>query len=254
MDSMRAFRNLYKTEMKLYLREPLATFFTLGFPLMMLFLFGGIYGNEPVALFSGRGSVDVSVPSWTAMIIGTTGLMSLVPLIAGYRERGILRRFSSTPLSPLTYLAAQGSVLLTMTAAGMAVLIVAAELGFNLRFSGNPIHVAAAFLLASFSFFALGLMLAGILPTYRTASAVTMVIFYPMLFLSGAGLPRELLPETMKRIGDAFPMTYAVTLLKGLWFGEPWSKFGKEVAVLAGTLVASLALSTKWFRWSGDGD
>ncbi|MEX0975165.1 MAG: ABC transporter permease [Bacillota bacterium] len=251
MNSLRAYRKLVWTEMKLYLREPIAMFFTLGFPLMMLFLFGGVYGNQPAALFGGRGTVDVSVPSWAAMIIGTTGLMSLVPLIAGYRERGILRRFSTTPLSPLTYVAAQVSVLFTMTVSGMVLLIVAAKLVYNLRFSGNPLSVAAAFVLASFSFFAFGLLLSGILPTYRTASAVSMVIFYPMLFLSGAGMPRELLPDAMKRIGDAFPMTYAVTLLKGLWFGEPWAKFGREVAVLAGTLVISLALSSRWFNWNG---
>ena len=63
-------------ETKLFLREPVGTFFTLVFPLMMLFLFGAIFGNEPVPEFGGRGTIDISLPIYTSMIIGTTGLMS----------------------------------------------------------------------------------------------------------------------------------------------------------------------------------
>ncbi len=251
MNSVRAYRKLFWTEMKLYLREPIATFFTLGFPILMLFLFGGIYGNQPADIFGGRGTVDVSVPSWIAMIIGTTGFMSLAPVMAGYREKGILRRLSATPLNPVTYVAAQISVVLTMTVSGIALLIIAAKLVYSIKFTGNILSVALAIVFASLSFFALGFLLASASPTYRTATAVSMVIFYPMLFLSGATLPREILPEAMRRIGNVFPMTYAVSLLKGLWFGEPWRSFGREVIALAATLIISLALTTKWFDWSG---
>ena len=62
-------------ETKLFLREPMAAFFTLAFPLMVLFLFGGIYGNEPNEMFGGRGTVDMLVPAYMGMIIGTVGLM-----------------------------------------------------------------------------------------------------------------------------------------------------------------------------------
>lgn len=243
-----AFRKLASVETKLYLRETVAAFFTLGFPLMMLFMFGSIYGNQPVAMFGGHGTVDVSVPSYIAMITGTTGLMSLVPLIAGYREQGILRRFSATPIRPLVFLAAEVTVLFLMTAAGMALLVVAAKVAYGLRFSGNALSVAAAFVLVCLSLYSLGFLLAGLLRTYRTASAVTMVVFYPMLFLSGAGMPREILPAWMQRVGLVFPMTHAVTLLRGLWFGDPWAKFGREVAILAAFAVACTVASTRLFR------
>ena len=88
-------RGLYKlsvVEMKLFLREPMAAFFTLVFPLMMLFLFGSIYGNKPSPFFGGFGSVDISVPAYTAMIIATSGLMGITIVLATYREQGILRR------------------------------------------------------------------------------------------------------------------------------------------------------------------
>jgi ABC-2 type transport system permease protein len=97
---MRGFWKLTLMELKLFLREPTAAFFTLAFPLMLLFLFGSIYGNEPTPFFGGYGSVDVSVPGYTALIIGTSGLLTLAITMASYREHGVLRRLKATPLRP----------------------------------------------------------------------------------------------------------------------------------------------------------
>ncbi|MCB9423235.1 MAG: ABC transporter permease, partial [Ardenticatenaceae bacterium] len=71
---MKALTKMTWVELKLKLREPVGTFFTLVFPLLLLFLFGSIYGNEPTPFLNGRGNVDNSVPGYIAMIIGTTGM------------------------------------------------------------------------------------------------------------------------------------------------------------------------------------
>lgn len=236
-------------ETKLFLREPIGTFFTLVFPLMFLFLFGSIYGNAPLPQLHNQGTVDISVPAYTGMIIATTSLLGLTITLASYREKGVLRRLRTTPISPLVVLVAQVIVLFTMTALGMILLIVAGKLVFHLRFEGNAINVIAGFILSSLSFFGLGFILAGLMPTARTAQAVGMVILYPMLFLSGAGFPRELLPASILKISTYLPLTYVVTLLRGLWIGDPWSKHLTEVLVLAGMLVTAVLVSAKTFRW-----
>jgi ABC-2 type transport system permease protein len=236
-------------ETKLFLREPVGAFFTLVFPLMMLFLFGSIYGNTPSEYFNGRGTVDISVPAYTAMIIATTGLVGLTITMAAYRENGVLRRLRTTPISPLVVLVAQVIVLFMMTVLGMLLLIIAGKLVYHLRFEGNALSVLAGFVLSSLSFFALGFVLAGLMPTARTAQVVGMVILYPMLFLSGAGFPRELLPEAIKKIANYLPLTYVVSLLRGLWVGEPWKGHLTDVLVLVAVLVAGVLISIKTFRW-----
>jgi ABC-2 type transport system permease protein len=236
-------------ETKLFLREPVGAFFTLAFPLMMLFLFGSIFGNAPVKELNGQGTVDISVPAYTAMIIGTTGLVGLPITMAAYRENGVLRRLRTTPISPLVVLAAQVIVLFMMTAFGMLLLIIAGKLVYHLRFEGNALSVMAGFVLCILSFFALGFIMAGLMPNARTAQVVGMVLLYPMLFLSGAGYPRELLPETIIKIGNFLPLTYVVTLLRGLWVGDPWSKHLTDVLVLVGMLVLGALVSIKTFRW-----
>lgn len=236
-------------ETKLFLREPVGAFFTLVFPLMMLFLFGSIYGNTPSEIFNGQGTIDISVPAYTAMIIATTGLMGLTITMAAYRENGVLRRLRTTPISPLIVLLAQVIVLYVMTVLGMVLLIIAGKSVYHLRFEGNAISVFTGFTLSSLSFFAIGFVLAGLMPTARTAQVVGMVILYPMLFLSGAGFPRELLPEAIKKVGTFLPLTHVVTLLRGLWVGDPWSMHTTELLILVGILVVGVFISIKTFRW-----
>jgi ABC-2 type transport system permease protein len=246
---LQSFYKMVWMEIKLFLREPIGAFFTLVFPLMMLFLFGSIYGNVPTDIFNGQGTVDISIPAYSAMIIATTGLLGLVITIASYRENGILRRLRTTPISALTILAAQVVVLFLMTVIGMAFLILAGKLVYHIKFSGNVFHVFLGFTLSCLSFFAIGFVLAGLMPTARTAQIVGMVILYPMLFLSGAGFPRELLPDTIKRISVFLPLTYVVDLLRGLWVGETFGQHTVEMGVLFGILIIGVLISVFTFKW-----
>jgi len=246
---MRSLLKLTWMEIKLFLREPVGAFFTLVFPLMFLFLFGSIYGNDPLPQLNGKGTVDISVPAYTAMIIATTGLVGLTITLAAYREQGVLRRLRTTPIHPLTVLAAQVFVIFMMTTLGMLLLVIAGKLVYHLRFEGNVFYVFVGFTLSCLSFFSLGLVLAGLMPTARTAQVVGLAILYPMLFLSGAGFPRELLPESIINISKILPLTYVVTLLRGLWIGESWSNHIVDVIVLVAMLVIGVGVSVKLFRW-----
>ena len=246
---MKSLMKMTWMEIKLFFREPVGAFFTLIFPLMMLFLFGSIYGNEPSQYFNGRGTIDISIPAYTAMIIGTSGLLSISITMSAYRENGVLRRLRTTPLSPFYILAAQVIVVFFMTLLGMLLLILAGNLVYHVRFEGNAFSVFGGFVLSSLSFFGLGLILAGIMPNARTAQIVGMVFLYPMLFLSGAGFPSELLPEAIKKISAFLPLTYVVNLLRGLWIGDAWSAHLLDVGVLAGMLILGVIISAKTFRW-----
>jgi ABC-2 type transport system permease protein len=95
----------------------------------------------------------------------------------------------------------------------------------------------------------LGFVIAGLMPTARTAQVVAMVLFYPMLFLSGAAIPREVMPETIQQYAQALPLTHVVSLLRGLWIGESWGQHLTEVGVLVAMAVIGVIISAKTFRW-----
>ena len=74
---MKGLRQLTAMDLRLYLREPIATFFTLAFPPLLVVLFGTIYGNDPTPMFGGRGTMDVSLPAYTALILGTVAFLGI---------------------------------------------------------------------------------------------------------------------------------------------------------------------------------
>jgi len=234
---------------KLYLREPTATFFTIAFAPLLLVLFGLIYGNKPTDLFDGRGSMDVTVPSYIALVIVIVGLIGIPIQTATNRELGVLRRYRVTPLRPLTYLIADVVAYYLMALVGTVLLIVVGALAFGVRLEGNVAAVLAGFTLCALSFFALGYLLASLAPSARVAQTVGMVLAYPMMFLSGASIPIEVLPPGLRQVSDFIPLTYVVRLMRGLWFGDPWTGLRLDVAVLSGILVVATVVSARAFRW-----
>jgi ABC-2 type transport system permease protein len=248
---MRGLWKLFLMQFKLYLREPLAFFFTLVYPTMLLLLFGFIYGNQPAPEFWGKdfGTVDASVPAYAGIIIGTVALMGIPIDTATNRETGILRRYRATPLRPGVYLVASVAVYLVIALLGMVMLVIVGKIVFGLRMAGSWTGILGAFVLSAGAFYSLGYLLASMVPTARVAQAVGMVIFFPMMFLSGAGMPLQLLPEVLQQVSDYLPLSYVVRLIQGLWFGDTWVSLWMPALVLTGIAVVGSALATRFFRW-----
>jgi ABC-2 type transport system permease protein len=136
-----------------------------------------------------------------------------------------------------------------MTLFGTLLLVAAARLFYGLHFDGNPLAVLVGFVASSLSFFSLGFIIAGLAPTARVAQVVGMVLFYPMLFLCGAGFPSEALPESLRSFSRFLPLTHVVTLLEGLWFGSSLGHHLTELVVLAVMIVLGVGVASRTFRW-----
>lgn len=236
-------------EFKLFSRNFINMFFLLAFPTLMILLFGGIYGNTPNVLYGGVGMVDISVPAYAGMIISVTGLMSLPLTICEYREKKILKRYKATPIKPVYVIVSQVVVHTLMTIVGMALLIVIAKVAFDLHFMGNMVETIFVFLLSTLSVFSIGFLIASLAPNMKAANAIANLVYFPMLFLTGATVPIELLPKVMQRIAEFLPVTHVVSAMKEVWVGDGLSAAWGSIAVLAGVMVVCFGLSIKLFRW-----
>lgn len=236
---MRAFLILTVVHGRLFLREPAAAFFTLVFPGSLLLLFGAIFG---------AGGVEMLVPGFMGMMIGSIGLMGIPVSLAAMREFKVLRRFRAA-IEPRTYMAADVVVNFAMAILGAGVTILVGTVAFGLSFDGGVATFAAGFTLACLAMFALGYLVASIAPGMRSAQTAGQILFFPMLFLSGAVLPVELMPSTVRLIGRFLPLTYVVELLRNLWGGRTGDPVWMAVAVLGTILVTGSFLSVKLFRW-----
>ena len=245
---MRPLLTLTWTESKLFLREPTVTFFTLAFPLLLLFAFGAIFGNDPGSAPGNAGYATYALPGYVALTIGSLGLLSLPTALAIYRDQGILRRFHVTPLRPTAVLGSQAIVHLLMLLLSVVLLVGAGVLAHDVPMPGRPLFALASVLLATLSFLAVGFLLGAVLPTARAAQAVGNALFFPMLFLSGAAIPQFMFPEWLKTASAALPLTHATWLLQDAWLQGQWN--GSSSLVLVGMGLACAGLAASVFRWT----
>ena len=106
-----------------------------------------------------------------------------------------------------------------------------------------------ALLISTLSILSLGFLIAAIVPTARFAQPIGAFILYPMVALSGVFMPVASLPPVLKAVAHVLPLTYAVSLLQGIWTGERWLAHAGDLAALAAAFLVCTALSAKVFRW-----
>jgi len=236
-------------EIKIFVREPMGVIGTLGVPVGLFVIMSRLL--RP----GGRGAaprvpafVGTDLPIFAALLMATSGVLSLVAVIAIYREGGILKRLRATPVKPHTILTAHVIVKLVFTLATLA-LMVAAGRRYQIGPNAPLASFALAVLLSTLSVLSLGFLIASVVPTARFASPIASAVLYPMLGLSALFVPIDALPPALQRTAHVLPLTYAVSLLRGIWRGDAWSAHLQDVAALVAAFLILTALSAKVFRW-----
>lgn len=246
-------RGLWKLtwiELKIFLREPLGAFGTIGVPVVVFLVVGRVIGSRlnPPAL-AASGFVRVGLPVFASLLIALSAVLSLVTIISIYREGGILKRLRATPLRPQTILTAHVIVKLMLTAATLLLLMLAGKRYYPVGIHVHLIGFLIALLISTWSVLSIGFVIASIVPTARFAQPIGVVILYPMVAISGLFMPVESLPPLLHAVAQVLPLKYAVSLLEGIWNGDAWSAHVSDLAALALVFVIFTALSAKVFRW-----
>jgi ABC-2 type transport system permease protein len=246
-------RGLWKLtwiEIKIFLREPLGAFGTIGFPVVIFLVLGRVAGRRLATPSPAASSfIHVGLPVLASVLIAISAVLSLVTIIAIYREGGILKRLRATPLRPQTILTAHVLVKLLLTAATLALMVLAGKRYYPVGVHAPLFSFTIALLISTWSILSIGFLIASIVPTARFAQPIGAVILYPMIVVSGLFMPVGSLPPAVHAVARVLPLTYAVPLLQGIWNGEAWSAHLGDVAALAAVFIVCTAISAKVFRW-----
>ncbi len=237
-------------EIKIFLREPLGAFGSIILPVLVFVVAGRFMGGrlQPPG-FASAEFVRVELPVFVSLLIALSGVLSLVTIISIYREGGILKRLRATPLRPQTILTAHVLVKLVLTAVTMALTVLAGKRYFPINMQVPIFSFTLALLISTWSILSIGFLIASIVPTARFAQPIGAAILYPMIGLCGLFVPLQSLPPALQAVARVLPLTYAVSLLQGIWKGEPWSAHLGDVAALVVVFLICTALSAKVFRW-----
>ena len=203
----------------------------------------------PVATPRFARVVSVDLPVFASVLIALSAVLSLVTIVTIYREGGILKRLRATPLRPYTILTAHVLVKLLFTALTLALMIVAGRRYYPVDADVPLLSFTLALLFTTFAILSMGFLIASLVPTARFAQPIATFILYPMLGISGLFVPVEALPPVLRAVARMLPLTYAVSLLRGIWHGAGWIAHAGDVAVLMVMFLAFTAVSTKVFRW-----
>jgi ABC-2 type transport system permease protein len=250
-------RGLWKLtwiEIKIFLREPLGAFGTIGFP-VLLFLAGGRLASHSHTSASASASASatsflrVGLPVLASILIAISAVLSLITIISIYREGGILKRLRATPLHPQTILTAHVIVKLLLSATTLALMVLAGKRYYPVGLHAPLFSFSIALLLSTCSILSIGFLIASIVPTARFAQPIGGAILYPMIAVSGLFVPIAALPPVVHLLVRALPLTYAVPLLQGIWNGDRWSAHLGDVAGLVIVGAIYTAISARVFRW-----
>ncbi len=238
-------------ELKLFVREPLTVVFSLALPLVMLFVLGGVFGNEPsepgeMFVYRGQGPMDYYVPAYFALVIVSVAVISIPTHLAGSRERGVLRRFQASSVSAAAVVGAQVAVTVVLSVASAVVLTIAATIAYDFEAPRSVPGVVGAFLFLALVYSAFGILLGALLPTARAAQALGMMLWFVMLMLGGAGPPPEVMTGAMSVVRQLTPLWHGVRVMQDVWLGlDP----GSAWLVAAAILVVCGGVAVRWFRW-----
>ncbi|TDC97818.1 ABC transporter permease [Actinomadura sp. 7K507] len=245
---MSASTAVVRAEFRLFLREPFSLFWIVLFPSILLGILGLIPSfREPDPGLGGNRVIDVYVPVTVLVAMIMAGLMALPPVLSGYREHGILRRMSTTPVRPASLLAAQ-IVLHFAAALGSALLAIAVgRVAFDVALPGHIPGYLAVLLLGALSALALGSAITAVTRTAKATNVAGMIVVFPTMFLAGVWIPVQAMPDVLQRVVEYFPFGAASQAL-GQASGGGWPDW-THLGVIAAWSAVLIAAAARWFRW-----
>ncbi|MEV0414979.1 ABC transporter permease [Streptomyces sp. NPDC050448] len=237
-----------KVETRLFRREPAGLFWIMVFPTVLLVVIGNIPGfDEPAEDLHGIVFVDAYVPIAVLLSLVMAGLQAMPPVITGYRERGILRRMSLTPVRPGAVLGTQMGLHGAAAAVSALLSITVGRLAFGVALPRQFPGYLVALALAVLSALACGALVSALSPTSKVANAAGAGLFFPMMFSAGLWLPVQAMPDTLARIAGLLPFGAAAQALNEAAAGN-WPGWG-HLGVLAVWSVLLTGAASRWFRW-----
>jgi ABC-2 type transport system permease protein len=217
--AVRPAARLLALELRVMGREPMVLVSLLGFPVLVMLVIAGVFGQSPDPDFGGVAPDEYYVASYLGVVFAALGLVALPTHIATHRELGVVRRYRASGLSAGTLVAVQVALGLVLGVVSTALVLVVGDLVYGIRFPDNPGGVAAWLAGGLICFVAIGCALGLILPTGRSATAVGNLLFLPTFLLGGGGPPRDVMTGAMQRIADVIPLSHVTGGVREEWLG-----------------------------------
>jgi len=247
MNALRSWTLNTIIELKLTLRDRQALFWTYVFPLLFLFLFCSIFGRGNPKAVAGLMAGLLCISAMAG------GFFGLSIDLATSRERGILRRYKLSPIHPWLLISSRLAANFLIALSTLLMQIGVAIVVYRMPIAGSFVAMMVMLSIGALAFLALGLLIASVAQSVKVALLLANLLFFPLMFLGGAAIPKFMLPPAIQNISRLLPSNYMVEGLGRIMVdGRGLLDSGPQLMVLAATFVTASFVAAKLFRWESN--
>jgi ABC-2 type transport system permease protein len=228
---------------RLTLRNKTFMFFGVIMPFGFFFLFAGVFAKgDPVKVRFLLGSV------LSLAVMGAFWGLSVA--LVTFREQGILRRFHVTPVTSADMLASSIVANYLLILPTIIVELLLSKFIFHVSGFGNLFSLFTMVTVGVISFGSMGLVIASVTNTMQETQVLNQLIWFALIFLSGATVPLADLPRAAQAFGVFLPSTYLVWGLQGaIFLSTPIWHLWKESLSLIAWAILAFFVAAQLFRW-----
>lgn len=193
--------------------------------------------------------ISYLVPSILGMSLMQLGVFAAIPLVAD-RQKLILKRLQATPLRRWQLVGSNVLMRLLIAIFQTVIIVGVGSALYHVQISGSWPLIGALILLGSLAFIALGYVIASFARTEESANGMTSVVQFPLMFLSGTFFPIDQMPDALKTVARALPLTYLGDGLRQVMVeGTPFAPLWVCFLFLAVWLAVCFGIAARFFKW-----
>jgi ABC-2 type transport system permease protein len=241
----------FRYDQKQFWRSPASVFFTVMLPLIFLFIFATIFGNDEVETLQVN-TTTYYVPAIISLAVISATTQSLAINLVEARESGVLKRVRGTPLPGWVFIAGRVGNSLVVSVLMVLLVAVIGSLVYDVTIPTDTLpSVLVTLAVGAFTFCCIGFALTAVIPSEEAAPAITNATVLPLYFISGIFIPESEIPDGVLHFADAFPVRHFFEA-----FFEAWDPNTTGAGFALGDLaivlawgVAGLVAALLTFRW-----
>jgi ABC-2 type transport system permease protein len=241
------------------LRTPRVMIFTVLFPTLILIIFNSLYGPDSDPETVGGLAVSATAYLTAGMVaysVALNGFTNTLASVTFQREAGQLKRLRGTPMPAWSFVAAQ-AIRVTVQIVVVVVVMIGISVAFyGLDLPGTPLIGVAVFaILGGLTFTALGMAATALTTSADSAGPISAFPIVMLSFISGVFIPVSVLGDTMRQVGEFFPLAHLASGMQGALgtgaegFGMHWA----DVRSLLIWTIVAIFIASRSFEWEPRG-
>ncbi len=242
---MQAYLAYIRSTLRLTMRDRLVLFFNYLFPLV---IFGGLGEGTGAKVSTGSAAQLFSM----VLILGVlgNGFFGGGMRAVMERESNILRRFKVAPITPGPVVSASIFVGWLLFMPSVLFFWGLSKWRYHLQGPESALSLLAFISIGVIAFRAMGMILASVVNSMQESQILIQLLYLPMLMLSGATVPLEIMPEWLQSVTMFIPSTHLYLGVQGILMrGETLAQVWQPAMALVLTAGICVFLSMKLFRW-----